>query len=239
MAGEKTIAELVRKVRDLIKEFDQTPYRDGFTADAAEDAHSISIVSAINTAQRMLGTLGYIRERADDISTVAGTHVYTLDNSVIRVLSANLVLGDTVYPLRKMADRNLDIILSRGPSVTRARPREWGSYMNNIVVNPVPDAIYTLQVYVNRIAFDFEPDSTIATPFGLPSVYHEALAFGGALVLMAAEVENPSAQNRVPYLQQEWSRMWNELARETKVQPVPPVPMIESSEYGRPAQAQG
>lgn len=228
-----TAAQIIDMVRDLINERgSQVAYRDGFAADSGEVAGSKSILSAINIAQRKLAITGYAREYID-VPTVASprTPEYTLAYKVLRVLSVVLISGSNVYETHEADYRKLDFMRARWRVAPVGRPIEWYQLTRKLGFNPAPDAIYTAQTHCAVTDVDLTLTSSI--PLLLPEYYHPALAYGGAWELMVAEVENPSAQARVPYLQGKYEGYFKELQALARMSGVDLIAEIQPGDIGK------
>lgn len=241
MAQERTAQQLVDMVRDvMLEKSGNVQFRDGFTSDSSPDAAAISILAAINRAMRKLAFTGYAQSTEIKVLTpasgVTSNHQYTLGAEVIRVTSATLlsVDGNTVYDLEEIIDEAVDRIKPRIRFGSSGRPREWYNKLNLVGVAPKPDAAYSLACETHIVPPDLPAATPTETPDYLPSYFHEALAWGAAIMLAATQVENDAAQRRIPVFQNFYNSFVDELASACGTSPEPArIRMVSGIEPGR------
>lgn len=230
MAQERTALQLVGYVRSLILEkTGNIQFRDGFTDDTSPDAVAVSILEAINLAQRKLAFTGYAEgNQTKDLSAATGittNHQYTLDANVIRVTSVSLLSVDSsqIYDLDPMEPNTVNRMKARIRFSNAGRPKEWYSRLNIVGFNPKPDAAYHALCDTHIVPPDLANDSANKGDFPqyLPAYFHDALAWGAAIIISAMQVENAAAQNRVPMLQQFYNGYVDELASACGTDPEP------------------
>lgn len=221
-----TAQEIVNATRNLITEFKQVPFRDGFTADAA-NTESISILSHANLILRKLSYLGWNKATVTQVLTaasgVSSNHEYTLDTSVIRIVSTVLLspAGTIIYPMEEMDDDTADKVEPFIQYNIAARPNNWFSRLNQITVSPKPDAAYTLSCKVHKVATDMAEGEPSASPSGLPGYFHDAIVFGAAILISAMQLENRAASDRVASLMPIYDSYVDELASVCRTTPEP------------------
>lgn len=216
-----TSAEIVALTRDLIIEYDQVPMRDGFTADVG-NTQSVSILRMVNTILRKMSYLGFNKVSITQDLTI-GTYQYTLSGSVIRVVSAYLLSVDSTvtYPLKEMDYDTLDAMKSKIQEAATGRPREWFSRINQVGVRPRPDAAYNLVLETHEVASDLPASDSGASPSTLATYFHDAIAYGAAILIEVMQVENDAAQKRAAALMPFYDSYIEELAAVCRTTPEP------------------
>lgn len=245
MSHERTAAQLVAMVRDLIGRKDEGQYYDGYASQSASDAGLISILRAVNMAKRRIEFLGYARDTVTQAVTAASTgltsnHEYTLDAKVIRVTAVVLVAtsGGAVTPLREMNPDVIEHVRAQIPYQASGTPKEFYNFGNIVGLNPKPSAAHTATCYCHVTTDDL--DETTDTPTKLPSVHHDALAYGAALILSAFDVENEAAQRRLPILERFYNEAVADLLANVRNRPDPiPLLSVPGLEPNRRSPARG
>lgn len=113
----------------------------------------------------------------DDLSVLAGTREYTLDDDVLRVYRAEYIpTGQSErYPLEYRAMNAMDAIWQNQQAISAGVPSYytiWGfSPANKIVLYPTPSLAGTLKTYVYRLPTPTTTDgNTIEVPSGWDSL---------------------------------------------------------------------
>lgn len=219
---DRTAAYLVELVRDLIgAKTGQTPFRDGFAADAHNRA-SKSILLMINTVQKKLSETGYFKcyfeftleESTDD----ARNDQIALDSRIHRIRRVTLTdSAGRVSPLGDMATNEMDRGGIQYENYSASRPTHYWWDGNDIGFNFPPSADYTIRIYAETHAPDLVNETDI--PQRLPCRFHEMLAYGAAMLLILPDLGKEENMNIYRVMESEWKTLYEDLKKVARSRP--------------------
>ena len=170
---EKTAAELVALVRTWTGKALQTPWRDGFAADAVPGKGPYTILSMLNEAQRELAPTGYIK-CPFSYQVTAGRLEYSADPWMGQWLSANY----QGKPLKHVSVGWLDRTSPGWRTQASGVPTYIYKYSDQIGLFPAPNVTdgvgqYSLVITADALVSELANPSDV--PVRLPARLHEAL----------------------------------------------------------------
>jgi hypothetical protein len=222
MPGKRNAQYLVKLVRDHIQHQQQTPYRDGFAADAnlappdSGPNTSTSILTWLNEAQNDLLETGYVKCPYQQ-TLVPGQAQYTLDQALHEIMHVTVQGRAMTHTTMLGLDTNLPGwqgypstpgVLS---PVLLALPSTYYVLGDQIGFNPAPDQPYVVTIYADDTPADMVNPEDI--PLRLPARFHPLLAIRAAWYITSMDIENDAAQKRLTGLDQTWQKGYTDLQR--------------------------
>lgn len=214
MPGQMTAAALVQEVRELVGEFSQDAYRDGFTADETDGMGNprrcTSILNRLNRAFNDLLPTGFCKCLFTMNITPSNPNGlnYGMNNAVNEIVHCSI----NGKALQRVTVLELDGKFPSWQDTTYSSsgtPRYYYNYADVIGFYPFPDQVYTAEFLADTIPTPLVAANDI--PQRLPGRYHYMLAVGAALEISVADVENEAAERRLGYLQSKWNKGFSEL----------------------------
>ena len=227
---EKTAEQLVALTRGWIKNFNQTPIRDGFPEDLATNPEvTDTILQWLNEAQNELLNEGYII--CDfQYQAFANQGEYGADAWMHEI--TDVLYGGV--PIKKTTIGELD---RQNPTWRKDRgtPTEWYMVSDQIGLHPIPNVT---DPDAGPFSLVIRADSDVAElvdrtqkPKRLPSHFHRLLAVGAALYITVQDTENETAAARIGFLSKRWKDGKDKLREVTQQRDVDQSDQIEPFEY--------
>lgn len=212
MASVQTAATMVLRVREELQLFTalagtgtkQVTYRDGFSGDILDsDEPTTSILTRINQFMTRVAIDTGFKQDVFNITLVQGQDVYTLPDTVIRIIS--VYLGSN--RLIRTTQTGLDSYYPSYRGDSQATPERYARLgTGNLLVAPIPPATPgTLKVRATTHVSDLT--AITDTISGLPIAYQDLPIYGAALKMAVIDSENKYHQERKAFLVEECRSM--------------------------------
>lgn len=121
------------------------------------------------------------------ITTTAGDDTYAFPADYRRTRSILAPSGGEPLPLRRYSIDELD---SRWPTSGRGRPEAWGVDGEQIILRPMPDAVFTLTHRYVKSEPDLAGDTDVPL---MPTAFHAAIAEVAAWMALRRDKQDPRA----------------------------------------------
>lgn len=207
MPAERTLQELVTLARYHSQIVDTGTYSDGI---GSVPAGTIPISHFVNLAYRMICKKGFAKTTTD-IAIASGTKEYALPPGVGHIERARAVMGTTTVLLRETSLDDLEQRERGYLSADTGIPNVYILSGMAIMLHRTPNAAGTLTLRHSTVPAEMTGGSDI--PSSLPYVHHDAIGILAAMMLVASDADDSSAQSRRGYLESLWQLESPDIAR--------------------------